>query len=170
MVWKLGSDEERDSQDHIERHVYHQLTVTSTGAKVTVNGNGTQDIDVPVLFLGQLHNMAQDTNAEVHLIGNGADTDLKYALVTGPRDKHYQSKVGESWGQNPTDPMSRVGYTPNGVRLAANPGGQTIAEWSMGMLEIDVQNKCVYFRVPVKFAETVYATVEAPVTVPTFKQ
>jgi hypothetical protein len=137
---------------------------------VSVSGNGTQDIDVPVLFLGQLHNMPQDTNAEVHLIGNGSDTDLKYAFVTGPRDKHYKSNPGESWGQNPLDPDSRVGYTPNGVRLAANASGQTIAEWSMGMIEIDVKNKCVYFRVPVKFGETVYATVEAPTSIPAFKQ
>ncbi len=170
MVWKIGSDLEREAQDHIERHVYHQLTVTSTGAKVSVKGNGTQDIDVPVLFVGQLHNLQQDTNAEVHLIGNGADTDLKYAIITGPRDKHYQSNPGESWGQNPVDPKSRVGYTPNGVRFAANESGQTIAEWSQGMFEVDVANKKIYFRVPVYFQETAYATVEQPQTVPAFKQ
>lgn len=170
MVWKLGADTERDAQDHIERHVYHELTVTDTGAKVTVKGNVTQDVDVPVLFLGQLHNMDKDTNAEVHLIGNGADTDMKYAFVTGPRDKHYKSKPGESWGQNPVDPASRVGYTPNGVRLAANEQGQTIAEWSMGMFEIDVQKKEIYFRVPVKFKEPIYAHVEPPQAPPAFKQ
>lgn len=168
MVWKLGADIERDNQDHIERHVYHELTVTDTGAKVTVKGNSTQDVDVPVLFLGQLHNLKSDTNAEVHLIGNGADTDLKYALVTGPRDKHYKSKPGESWGQDPVDPDARVGYTPNGVRHAAKD--KTIAEWSKGMFECDVKNGKFYFRVPVYFKETVFATVQSPQDVPEFKQ
>lgn len=168
MVWKLGADDERDAQDVIERHVYSELQVTDTGAKVLVKGNSTQDVDVPVLFLGQLHNMKKDTNAEVHLIGNGSDTDLKYAFVTGPRDKHYKSNPGESWGQDPVDPDARVGYTPNGVRLAGKE--KTIAEWSEGMFEIDVKNKMVYFRVPVKFKETIYATVEAKQDPPTFKQ
>jgi hypothetical protein len=167
MVWKLGADQERDSQDHVERHVYSELEVTATGAKVIVKGNGSQDLDIPVLFLGQLHNMKKDTNAEVHLIGNGADTDLKYALVTGPRDKHYKSNPGESWGQDPVNPDARVGYTPNGVRLA---GDKTIAEWSMGMIEIDVKNKMVYFRVPVKFKETIYATVEAKQDPPAYQK
>lgn len=166
MVWKLGADEERDAQDHIERHVYSELQVTDTGAKVTINGNSTQDMDVPVLFLGQLHNMPKDTDAEVHILGNGADTDLKYALVTGPRDKHYKSNPGESWGQNPLDPTMRVGYTSNGTRLSAD--NNTIAEHSMGMFEIDVKNKVCYFRVPVKFKETVFATVEAKQDPPTF--
>lgn len=170
MVWKTGADEERDAQDHVERHVYNQLTITNTGAKVTINGNGTTDTDVPVLFMGQLHNMPPGTNAEVHLLGNGADTDLKYALVTGPRDKHYKSNPGESWGQDPLDPLSRVGYTPNGVRLAANSKSGTIAEFLMGMFEIDVPNKTVYFRVPVKFAHPIYAKVEPPVPVPAYKK
>lgn len=169
MVWQAPSDPERNAQDVIERHVYSELTITSTGAKVSINGNGTQDVDVPVLFLGQLHNMPKDTNAEVHIIGNGSDTDLKYALVTGPRDKHYKSKVGESWGQNPLDPKSRVGYTPNGVRLAANTDKQTIAEWSTGMFEIDVANNKIYCRVPVYFGD-IYATVHDPASIPAFKQ
>lgn len=168
MVWKLGADEERDAQDHIERHVFNQMTITATGAKVTISGNGTQDLDVPVLFAGQLHNMPKDTNAEVHLVGNGADTDLKYALVTGPRDKHYMSNVGESWGQNPLDPTMRVGYTSNGTRLAAD--NNTIAEHSAGMFEIDVKNKKIYCRVPVIFGDTIFATVQPQQQPPTFKK
>lgn len=169
MVWKIGADEERDAQDHVERHVYTSLEVTDTGAKVSIKGNGTEDVDVPVIFIGQLHNMPKNTNAEVHLLGNGADTDLKLAVVTGPRDKHYKSKPGESWGQNPLDPKSRVGYTPNGVRLAANTDKQTIAEWSSGMFEIDVANSKVYCRVPVYFGD-IYATVHDPQSIPAFKQ
>ena len=168
MVWKVGADEERDAQDVVERHVYSELEVTSTGAKVHIKGNGTEDVDVPVVFLGQLHNMKKDTNAEVHLIGNGSDTDLKLAFVTGPRDKHYKSKPGESWGQDPVDPDTRHGYTPNGFRMAAKD--KTIAEWSAGMFEIDVKNKMVYFRVPVKFGDTIYADVQQKQTPPDFKQ
>lgn len=168
MVWKLGADEERDGQDHIERHVYNQLTITDTGAWVKVDGNGTTDDQVPVLFAGQLHNMPQGTNAEVHLIGNGADTDLKYAFVTGPRDKHYKSQPGESWGQNPLDPSMRHGYTANGLRLAAD--NNTIAEHLTGMMEIDVKNQQIYFRVPVKFKEVIYATVQSATSVPDYKK
>jgi hypothetical protein len=126
MVWKVGSDQERDGQDHIERHVYNQLTITDTGAMVQVDGNGTGDVGVPVIFAGQLHNMPKGTNAEVYVLGNGSDTDMKLAIVSGPRDKHYKSNVGESWGQNPLDPTMRVGYTPNGTRLSAD--NATIAE------------------------------------------
>ena len=149
MVWKLGADEERNAQDVAEKHVFTSLTPTATGAKETVSGNATGDMDVPVLVTGQIHNMPDNTNAEVFILGNGSDTGLKMAVVTGPRDKQYQSKKSESWGQDPLDPNARVGYTPNGVRFAAEK--KTIAEALTGMFEIDVANQIIYFRVPVHF-------------------
>lgn len=152
MVWKAPADQERDSQDVVEKHVYGSLSFTSTGAQVSVNGNGTTDTEIPVLHTGQLHNLAANTDAEVFVIGNGSDTTLKMAIVTGPRDKQYQSNPGESWGQDPIDPKTRVGYTPNGVRWAADPDlKKTIAEALTGMFEIDIKNNCIYFRCPVIF-------------------
>lgn len=149
MAWKIGADWERDAQDVVEKHVFHTLEITDTGAQVSVKGNDTADVQVPVLVTGQIHHMQDDTNAEVFIIGGGSDTDLKMAVVTGPRDKHYKSAKGESWGQDPMDPQARLGYTPNGVRLAAQ--NKTIAEYLTGMFEIDVKNNVIYFRCPVIF-------------------
>lgn len=169
MVWKTGADQERDAQDVVERHVYSELSFDAGGAKVHIKGNGTEDVDVPVLFVGQLHNLPKDTDAEVHLVGNGSDTDLKLAFITGPRDKHYKSKAGESWGQDPLDPDVRHGYTPNGLRFAAK-GGKTIAEWSMGLIEVDVDNKLIYFRGDVKSDKIFHIEVQAKQPPPAFKQ
>lgn len=148
MVWKAPSDLERDSQDVIEKHVYSELEITDTGAQVSVKGNDTEDSKVPVLVTGQLHNLQKDTNAEVFILGNGSDTSLKIAVITGPRDKQYKSNAGESWGQDPTNPDERVGYTENGVRWASK---KSIAEYLTGMIEIDTKNNVIYFRCPVIF-------------------
>lgn len=149
MVWKAPADQERDAQDVVEKHVYSDISFGDTGAYVSINGNATADTDVPVLHTGQLHNLPKGTDAEVFVLGNGSDTGLKMAIVTGPRDKQYHSQEGESWGQDPLDPTNRVGYTKNGVRLAAD--NKTIAEALTGMFEIDVVNNKIYFRCPVIF-------------------
>jgi hypothetical protein len=134
----------RDGQDSTERHVYKKLTISSKGASVTVKGNDTEDEDVPVLAIGGfLPNLPEDTDAEIILLGAGNDTTAKMAIITPPRDKIYESKPGQSWGQNPLDKNERMGYTEKGVRVAS----KSFATWN-GTMEVIEQGgqKIIYLR------------------------
>lgn len=143
-TFNTGADLNRNAQDSTERHGFQSFTHTPTGAYVKVKGNATVDDEVPVLALGgTLHNLSDNADAEVILIGGGDDTTAKFAIINGPRDKQYQSKKGQSWTQNPMDPKEKIGHTAKGVRLSSD---KTIAEFSEGAFEIDVKNKKIYTR------------------------
>lgn len=132
-TFRNAIDLTREAQDSIERHGFKEVKFGDGGATVSVEGNGTADNDCVVLSLGGvIHHLKPGTDAEVILIGNGDDTNGKFALITGPRDKQYKSKPGQSWGQNPTDPNERVGYTEKGVRFAS---AKSIADMN-GLFEI----------------------------------
>lgn len=147
-TFKDGADVVREGQDSTERHVFKELKFGDGGATVSVEGNDTADGDCVVLSLGGvIHHLKPGTDAEVVLIGGGDDTNAKFALITGPRDKQYKSKPGQSWGQNPTDPNERVGYTDKGVRFASS---KSIADMN-GLFEI--KDGKVYFRGDVVMAK-----------------
>lgn len=159
--FKGQGDLVREGQDGTERHSYGELSFSEgVGPSVKVEGNETKDEGIPVLTIGgtTLH-MEKGTDAEVFLIGNGDDTNGKFAIVTGPRDKVYKSKPGQAWTQDPTDPAERVGFTKKGLRLAS---AKSIATWD-GAFE--VKGGKIYFRVPVISAQPI--VIGAP---PTFEQ
>lgn len=127
-------DDVYNGQDSTERHVYGEMKFEGVGPSVDVEGNDTQDSSVPVLTIGgTVMNMPKGTNAEVILVGGGDDTAAKMAIVTGPRDKVYKSKSGQSWTQDPLDPKERTGYTAAGYRMASE---KSMATWNSGVFEV----------------------------------
>ena len=97
-------DRNRDMQDATERHVFGEIQWLETGALVKVTGNGTVDDEAVVVNLGIGQNFPKDTNTEVLLLASGSDTNLKFALITIPRDKQRQWPEGGGGVQHPSDP------------------------------------------------------------------
>lgn len=96
----------RDMQDGIERHIYgEQEYIDGAGSIIKVNGTDTEDEEAAVLNIGGVSfNLSKGTNTEVMLLSGGSDTNLKFAILTIPRDK--QRKWAENTGgiQHPTNP------------------------------------------------------------------
>jgi len=96
----------RDVQDIIERHVWgKQEYLDGAGSVIRVRGTDSEDEEAAVLNIGGLgFNLPTNSNTEVILLSSGSDTNLKFAILTIPRDK--QRKWGEGTGgiQHPTDP------------------------------------------------------------------
>lgn len=136
------NDLKRNGQDSTERHGFSELTFGEGGAVVNVQGNGTEDNECVVLSVGgTIMNLPKGTNAEVIMLGGGDDTNAKFAIVVGPRDKQYKSKPGEAWTQDPLNPDKRVGFTPNGVRV--------VSDGSIGIGnggQVEVRDGKVYLR------------------------
>jgi hypothetical protein len=105
-------DRNRDVQDGIERHVYDHIEwVDGAGAVVKVKGTGTEDEEAVVINLGGVGVMyPKGTNAEVHLVTDGSDTSIKYALITIPNDKQHRWKEGQSGIQKWDDPTKRLQF------------------------------------------------------------
>ncbi len=126
---KSGADVLRESQDSTERHQYDQVKFGEGGATVGVKGNGTEDDDNVVLSIGgTIMNLPKGTNAEVFLLSGGDDTNVKFAVVVGPRDKQYKSQPGETWSQNPMNPEQRAGYDKEGYQVVSDAVARTTAK------------------------------------------
>lgn len=95
----------RDMQDGIERHVYsEQEFIDNAGSIIKVKGTGTLDEEAAVLNIGGVSfNLPKDTNTEVMLLAGGSDTNLKFAILTIPRDKQRKWAEGSGGIQHPTD-------------------------------------------------------------------
>ena len=134
---KNFGDVVREGQDGTERHGFGEVKFGDAGATVDVKGNGTEDSDNVVLAIGgTILNLPKGTNAEVYLLSGGDDTNAKFAIVVGPRDKQYKSQPGEAWTQDPLNPEKRFGFTANGVRLTCDTSG-TIGIGKDGQFEVD---------------------------------
>jgi len=94
----------RDMQDGTERHVFGEIEYLDTGAIVKVRGNGTQDEEAVVVNLGLGQSFGKNHNTEVLLLMSGSDSNLKFALITIPRDKQRKWDEGTGGVQHPTDP------------------------------------------------------------------
>lgn len=105
-------DRNRDMQDGIERHVYgEQEYLDGAGSVIKVNGTDTEDEEAAVLNIGGVSfNLKKGANAEVILLSGGSDTNLKFAIMTIPRDK--QRKWAEDTGgiQHPLDPDRAIEF------------------------------------------------------------
>lgn len=97
-------DRNRDMQDGTERHVFGSIEYLGTGAIVKVRGNGTIDEEAVVVNLGIGSTFADNENTEVLLLASGSDTNLKFALITIPRDKQRKWESGTGGIQHPSDP------------------------------------------------------------------
>jgi len=130
----------RDMQDLFERMVFGKLTHLDTGAVVTLRGNGTQDEEVVVLNIGQSMNLPENFNTEVLVLASGSDTNLKFALLTIPRDKQRPWKEGTGGIQNPTDPDKAIEFNDKRTHVTEN----NFAVGDSGIFE--VKDGKVYIR------------------------
>ena len=134
----------RDQQDHIERHVWsEQKYVSKAGSIIKVRGTDTKDEETAVTVVGSgtSFNLKKDHNAEVFLLSGGADTTLKLAMLTIPKDKQRKWKEEHGGVQNPLDNEWSLDFGPKLAHV-------TKKEWAIGKdgeMEID-KDKNVYFR------------------------
>lgn len=133
-------DRNRDMQDATERHVFGELTWLDTGAIIKVKGNGTVDEEAVVVNLGVGSNFATDTNTEVLLLASGSDTNLKFALITIPRDKQRKWPSGGGGIQHPSDPDRAMEF--NEKRTWLTDGNYAVG----GGGTFEVRGGNIYFR------------------------
>lgn len=132
-------DRNRDMQDGLERHVFGSIEYLDSGAVMKVRGNGTVDEEVILLNLGQGMNFPKDTNTEVFLMASGSDTNMKFALLTIPRDKQRHWKEGTGGVQHPTDPERAMEFNDKRTHL-------TDGNYAVGSGEFEVKDGKIYFR------------------------
>lgn len=130
----------RDMQDYVERHVFGKLEWLDSGAVMRVRGNGTVDEEVILINIGQGMNFPEDTNTEVLLLASGSDTNMKFGILTIPRDKQRPWKEGTGGVQHPTDPDRALEF--NDKRTHLTDGNYAVGEG--GTLE--VRDGKVYVR------------------------
>jgi len=133
-------DRNRDMQDGIERHVFGKLEWLDSGAIMKVRGNGTVDEEVILINIGQAMNLPENTNTEVIVLASGSDTNMKFALLTIPRDKQRPWKEGTGGIQHPTDPNRALEF--NEKRTWLTDGNYAVGESGT----IEVRDGKVYVR------------------------
>lgn len=107
----------RDMQDGVERFIWGKLEHFNTGATIKLRGNGTEEEEVIVINSGQGMNFPENHNTEVIVIASGSDTNMKFALLTIPRDKQRPWKEGTGGVQNPMDPAKAVEFNDKRTHL-----------------------------------------------------
>lgn len=136
------ADRNRDQQDGIERHIFAKLEkVDKAGHIVRVKGNGTEDEEAVYLCLNGLgFNWPEDTEAEVHLLSMGSDTNAKFALVCIPRDKERDWPEKSNGVQKWDDPRKFLQFGDKKTQLA----DKNVAIGDKG--QIEVKDGKVYVR------------------------
>jgi hypothetical protein len=137
-------ESKRDQQDHIERHVWgEQKYVKGAGSIIKVRGTDTKDEETAVTVVGSgtSFNLKKDHNAEVFELSGGADTTLKLAILTIPRDKQRRWKEEHGGVQNPLDDEWALDFGKEKAHITK----KEFAVGKDGEFEID-KDKNVYFR------------------------
>lgn len=134
------SGRDRDLQDQVKRAVFSkQEFVDGAGSILKVKGTGYQDEEVPLINIGVSANFDDDENTEVFLVSSGSDTNLRFALLTIPRDKQRQWPKGTGGVQHPLDPEKAIEFNQKRTHL-------TDGNYAVGSGEFEVLNGQVYFR------------------------
>lgn len=131
----------RDLQDGEERHIFEEQKFEGgAGFYLVVKGNGTKDEEtvVPSPFGIGIH-MPKGTEAEVHLIYGGSDTNFKIALIDIPRDKMHEWKEGSNGQQKWDDPDVRLEFNEKRIHLT----GKAVA---LSAGNVEVKDGKVYLR------------------------
>ncbi len=133
----------RDVQDGTERHVWGEQTHNpGSGSIISVRGTGTADEEAPVINGGASFNLAKNSNAEVFLLSGGSDTNMKFAILTLPRDKQRPWKEGTGGVQHPGDPDHALEFNSKRAHITKEP----FAIGETGLIEV-IDGK-VYIRGP----------------------
>lgn len=142
--FRTNSENVRDNQDGIERHLWGKQEYTAAGAIMTVKGTGTEDYEAPVLNIGYSFNVADDTNTEVISMSLGSDTNLKYVIPTIPRDKQRPWKQNSGGIQHPTNPNKAVELNDKRTHL-------TDGNYAVGDGTLEIKDGKAFFRCSVVF-------------------
>lgn len=157
------ADRNRDQNDGVERHIYSEMeSVEGGGHVVKVKGTGTEDDECVVLNIGGVGmRFPKDTNAEVHVLSGGSDTNLKFAVICIPHDKEHKWKEGQNGLQKWDDPKKRVQFDKKRIHATDN-----FAARADGVLEV-VDGR-VYVRGDLYVQGQVKAVVVPPAAIPAF--
>lgn len=114
------ADRNRDQQDGIERHIFAKIEkIDKAGHIIKVKGNGTEDEEAVFLnILGLGFSWPDDTEAEVHLLSMGSDTNAKFAIVTIPRDKERKWPKKANGLQKWDDPQKFLQFGEKRIHLS----------------------------------------------------
>ena len=137
-------ESKRDQQDHIERHVWgEQKYIKGAGSIIKVRGTDTKDEETAVTVVGSgtSFNLKKDHNTEVFMLSGGADTTLKLAMLTIPKDKQRKWKEEHGGVQNPLDNEWALDFGKEKAHITK----KEFAVGKDGEFEID-KDKNVYFR------------------------
>lgn len=105
------NERNRDMQDGFERHIWGEKEyVSGAGSVIRVKGTGTEDFEAAVVNMGHGFNLPKDSNAEVMLLAGGSDTQMKFAILTLPRDKQREWAEGTGGIQHPTNPDRAIEF------------------------------------------------------------
>jgi hypothetical protein len=143
-TYQQPRESKRDQQDHIERHVWgEQKYVKGAGSIIKVRGTDTKDEETAVTVVGSgtSFNLKKDHNAEVFQLAGGADTTLKLAILTIPKDKQRRWKEEHGGVQNPLDDEWALDFGKEKAHVTK----KEFAVGKDGEFEID-KDKNVYFR------------------------
>jgi hypothetical protein len=130
----------RDNQDGIERHVWGELEHRKAGAIIKVRGTDTRDEEAVVINTGYNFNLSRDANAEVFLLASSSDTQMKFALLTLPRDKQHRWGEGEGGVQNPTDAAKRLEFNARRTHVTQTE----FAVGDSGAFEVDGSGNAIF--------------------------
>jgi hypothetical protein len=159
------TDRNRDLQDHNERHIYSEIEDVDGGGRIIkAKGTGTQDEEMFVMApFGLGGRYPKDTNAEVHSISNGSDTQLKFAFVDTPHDKQRKWEEGTNGMQKWDNPDIAVEFNKKRTH-------GTDKNWAIGPNgEFELKNGIIYFRVPVHI-EKLHSPPPVPPVIPPFEK
>jgi hypothetical protein len=98
-----------DVTDLFERHVWKKRTyVQGGGSIIHVKGTGTEDEEVVVIQGTSGFQLADESDAEVHVLSGSSDTNHKMAILSIPHTQQREWKEGAGGVQSPTDKTRAV--------------------------------------------------------------
>jgi hypothetical protein len=128
--------------DGTERHVWvKQEYIKGAGSIIKVEGTDTEDQEAAVLNIGGVSfNVKEKFDTEVMLLSSSADTTLKMALLTIPKDKQRRWMEGHGGVQHPTDDEFALDFSDDLAHITKNK----FAVGEKG--ELEVRGGDVYIR------------------------
>src|SRR5262245_22623501 len=110
-----------DVQDGWERHVWGKKEYTDAGAIIKVKGTDTEDQEADVMNVGAADfKLKDDSDSEVLLLSSSSDTNMKFAVLTIPRDKQRRWPEDEGGIQHPTDPDFALHFSSKLAHITKN--------------------------------------------------
>jgi hypothetical protein len=130
-----------DVQDGHERHVWGKKEYIENGSIIKVKGTDTEDEEANVMVFGAADfKLKDDSDSEVILFGSSSDTQMKFAMLTIPRDKQRRWPDDEGGIQHPTDPEFALHFSKKLAHITKNK----FAVGEKG--ELEVRGGDVYIR------------------------